>query len=85
VSGSPVSLTVEIHSWGTIQLRIDTPSGVRFRPNGMALLKKHGGGIFTSIRVGRKEAKGPSPKTLGMDLFRSNAKYLIMVPQCCQT
>jgi hypothetical protein len=51
----------------------------------MALLKKHGGGIFTSIRAGRKEAKGPSPKTLGMDLFRSNAKYLIMVPQCCQT
>jgi hypothetical protein len=51
----------------------------------MALLKKHGGGIFTSIRAGRKEAKGPSPKTLGMDLFRSNPKYLIMVPQYCQT
>jgi hypothetical protein len=31
----------------------------------MALLKKHGSGIFTPIRAGRKEAIGSSPKAMG--------------------
>jgi hypothetical protein len=41
--------------------RRDTDQVLRFPRNGMVLLKKHGGGIFTSIRDGRNEAK--SPKT----------------------
>jgi hypothetical protein len=35
---------------------------LRFPQIGMVLLKKHSGGIFTSIRAGRKVAIGPGQR-----------------------
>jgi len=43
----------------------------------LALLKKHGGGIFTSIRAGRKEAIGPSPKTLDWIYFEAMLRSIL--------